>query len=158
MAKSKKKISGKTTKKGSGKIAVIVSRFNEEVTEGLLKGAMSVLHENKYDGKNISVIHVPGAYEIPLTAKHLCMSGKYCGVICLGAVIKGETAHFEYISNAVSNGIMSLNLEYAMPVSFGVLTCYTDEQAVKRSSDDEHNKGREAASAVLDMIRILKEI
>ena len=158
MAKEKKKITGKSAKKSSVKIAVVVSRFNEEVTEGLLQGALSVLHENKFDDKSIRIIHVPGAYEIPLTAKHLCMSGKYCGVICLGAVIKGETAHFEYISNAVSNGIMSLNLEYAMPVSFGVLTCYTDEQASKRSANDEHNKGREAASAVLEMIKILKEI
>ncbi|HMQ80730.1 MAG TPA: 6,7-dimethyl-8-ribityllumazine synthase [Ignavibacteria bacterium] len=158
MAKEKKKSSGKSQKKVSGRIAVVVSRFNEEVTGGLLQGALSILRENKYADKNVTVIHVPGAYEIPLTAKHLCMSGKYCGVICLGAVIKGETAHFEYISNAVSNGIMSLNLEYSMPVSFGVLTCYTDEQALKRSQNDEHNKGREAASAVLDMIRILKEI
>ncbi len=158
MAKEKKKNSGKPSKKVSGRIAVIVSRFNEEVTGGLLQGALSVLHENKYDDKNITIVHVPGAYEIPLTAKHLCMSGKYCGVICLGAVIKGETAHFEYISNAVSNGIMSLNLEYSMPVSFGVLTCYNDEQALKRSQNDEHNKGREAASAVLNMIKLLKEI
>ncbi len=158
MAKEKKKSSGKSFKKVSGRIAIVVSRFNEEVTGGLLQGAMSVLNENKYDDKSISIIHVPGAYEIPLTAKHLCMSGKYCGVICLGAVIKGETAHFEYISNAVSNGIMSLNLEYNMPVSFGVLTCYTDEQALQRSQNDEHNKGREAASAVLEMIKLLKEI
>lgn len=158
MAKEKKKNPGKSAKKVSGRIAVIVSRFNEEVTGGLLQGALSVLHENEFHDKSITIIHVPGAYEIPLTAKHLCMSGKYCGVICLGAVIKGETAHFEYISNAVSNGIMSLNLEYNMPVSFGVLTCYTDEQALKRSANDEHNKGREAASAVLDMIKILKEI
>ena len=158
MAKEKKKNSGKLSKKVTGRIAVIVSRFNEEITGGLLQGALSILRENKYADKNVTVIHVPGAYEIPLTAKHLCMSGKYCGVICLGAVIKGETAHFEYISNAVSNGIMSLNLEYNMPVSFGVLTCYTEEQALKRSSNDEHNKGREAASAVLDMIRILREV
>lgn len=158
MAKEKKKSSGKSQKKVPGRIAVVVSRFNEEITGGLLQGALSILRENKYADKNVTVIHVPGAYEIPLTAKHLCMSGKYCGVICLGAVIKGETAHFEYISNAVSNGIMSLNLEYNMPVSFGVLTCYTEEQALKRSSNDEHNKGREAASAVLDMIRILREV
>lgn len=147
----------RAAKKKSGRIAIIVSRFNEEVTGGLLSGAISVLHENKFDDKSITIVYVPGAFEIPLTAKHLCMSGKYCGIICLGAVIKGETAHFEYISSAVSNGIMSLNLEYNMPVSFGVLTCYTEEQAASRSAKDEHNKGREAASAVLDMIKILKE-
>ena len=148
----------KQKKNKPGNIAIVVSKFNEEVTGGLLKGALKFLDENNFEEKNINVISVPGAYEIPLTAKQLCMTGKYCGIICLGAVIKGETAHFEYISNAVSNGIMSLNLEYSMPVSFGVLTCYTDEQAVKRSADDEHNKGREAASAVLDMIKLLKEI
>jgi 6,7-dimethyl-8-ribityllumazine synthase len=144
----------KQKRKKSGNIAIIVSRFNEEVTSGLLKGALDLLHEYNFEDKSITVIHIPGAFEIPLTAKHLCMTGKYCGIICLGAVIKGETAHFEYISN----GIMTLNLEYNMPVSYGVLTCYTDEQAVKRSSNDAHNKGREAASAVLDMIKLLKEI
>lgn len=155
MAKQKKKRSGK---KVSGRIAIVVSRFNEEVTGGLLKGALDLLHENNFESKRITIVHCPGAFEIPLTAKHLCMTGKYCGVICLGAVIKGETAHFEYISNAVTNGIMTLNLEYNMPVSYGVITCYTDEQAVKRSSSDAHNKGREAASAVLDMIKLLGEI
>lgn len=148
----------KQKKKRSGNIAIVVSRFNEEVTNGLLKGAVKFLHENNFEDKNITIIYTPGAFEIPLTAKELCISGKYCGVICLGAVIKGETAHFEYISNAVSKGIMSLNLEFNLPVSFGVLTCYTDEQAIKRSGDDEYNKGKEAASAVLDMIRLLKEI
>ena len=155
MAKEKKK---KSEKKTPGNIAIIVSSFNEEVTSGLLKGALDYLHENNFDDKNINVIHTPGAFEIPLTAKHLCMTGKYCGVICLGAVIKGETAHFEYISNAVTNGIMTLNLEYNMPVTYGVLTCYTEDQALKRSSNDANNKGREAASAVLEMIKLLKEI
>lgn len=148
----------KKSKTGSGRIAIIVSRFNEEVTGGLLKGAMGYLKDNSFSDKSIDIIYVPGAFEIPLTAKALCLTRKYCGIICLGAVIKGETAHFEYISNAVSNGLMSLNIEFNIPVSFGVLTCYTDEQAVKRSSDDEHNKGREAAGAVLDMIKLLKEI
>lgn len=155
MAKQKKIKKNKTS---SGRIAVIVSRFNEEVTGGLLKGAVGYLNENGLNEKSIDIIYVPGAFEIPLTARTLCINGKYCGIICLGAVIKGETAHFEYISNAVSNGLMSLNLEYNIPVSFGILTCYTDEQAQKRSADDEHNKGREAAGAVLDMIKLLKEL
>ncbi len=155
MAKQKKQKAGR---KVSGRIAIVVSSFNEEVTSGLLKGALDYLHEYNFDDKNIIVIHTKGAFEIPLIAKHLCMSGKYCGIICLGAVIKGETAHFEYISNAVTNGIMTLNLEYNMPVSYGVLTCYTEDQAVKRSSNDSLNKGREAASALIDMIKLLKEI
>lgn len=148
----------KKIKQASGRIAVIVSRFNEEVTGGLLKGTLAVLKENNFEEKNYDIIYVPGAFEIPLTAKHLLLNGKYCGIICLGAVIKGDTAHFEYISNAVSVGLMSLNIEFNTPVSFGVLTCYNDEQAEIRSSDNEHNKGREAAQAVIDMIKLLKEI
>jgi len=148
----------KSKKKRSGNIAIVVSRFNPEVTTGLLKGAMVTLMTNGFKEENITILHVPGAFEIPLAAKQLCLSGKYCGVICLGAVIKGDTAHFEYISESVAHGLMKLNLEMDIPVSFGVLTCYNDEQAEKRSADDEHNKGREAASAVIEMIALLKEI
>lgn len=148
----------KSKKKRSGNIAIVVSRFNPEVTTGLLKGAMETLMANGFKEENITILHVPGAFEIPLAAKQLCLSGKYCGVICLGAVIKGDTAHFEYISESVAHGLMKLNLEMDIPVSFGVLTCYNDEQSVKRSADDEHNKGREAASAVIEMIALLKEI
>ena len=146
-------------KKGtSGQIAIVVSKFNSEVTDGLLSGAMSILSKNGFDENNLTIVHCPGAFEIPLTAKALCETGKYCGIICLGAVIKGETAHFEYISYAVTHGIMQLNLDYGIPVSFGVLTSYNDEQAVKRSSGDGHNKGAEAASAALEMIGLLKNI
>ena len=148
----------KSKKKRSGNIAIVVSRFNPEVTTGLLKGAMETLMANGFKEENITILHVPGAFEIPLAAKQLCLSGKYCGVICLGAVIKGDTAHFKYISEAVAHGLMKLNLEMDIPVSFGVLTCYNDEQAEIRSADDEHNKGREAASAVIEMIALLKEI
>lgn len=148
----------KSKKKRSGNIAIVVSRFNPEVTTGLQKGAMETLMANGFKEENITILHVPGAFEIPLAAKQLCRSGKYCGVICLGAVIKGDTAHFEYISESVAYGLMKLNLEMDIPVSFGVLTCYNDEQAEKRSADDEHNKGREAASAVLEMISLLKDI
>jgi 6,7-dimethyl-8-ribityllumazine synthase len=149
---------GKTKKTKSGKIAIIVSKYNEVVSGGLLSGALEYLKEIDFDKKNISIFHCPGAFEIPLTAKHLCQSGKYCGIVCLGAVIKGETAHFEYISEAVTLGIAQLNLDFGIPVTFGVLTSYTEEQAVKRSSKDSHNKGREAASAAVEMINLLKEI
>ncbi len=148
----------KIKKRKSGRIALVVSKFNKEVTDGLLKGALGVLSMNGYEEKDLTVVYCPGAFEIPLTAKALCKSGKYCGVICLGAVIKGETAHFEYISNAVSTGLMELNIQYGMPVTFGVLTSYTEEQALARSSADENNKGAEAAMAALEMIEILKKI
>ncbi len=152
MAKDKKK------KSGSGRIAIVVSRFNIEITNGLLSGAMGALIESGIAEKDIKIVKCPGAFEIPLVAKQLCRSGKYCGIICLGAGIKGETAHFEYISGAVTRGIAQLNLEYNIPIAFGVLTCFTDEQAVKRSSNDAENKGAEAAKSTIEMIDILKSI
>ncbi|HEY3251158.1 MAG TPA: 6,7-dimethyl-8-ribityllumazine synthase [Ignavibacteria bacterium] len=151
MAKKKKKES-------SLRIAIVISRFNDEITGGLLNGAMEILKENDINDKNVNVISCPGAFEIPLTAKALLKKKKYDAIICLGAVIKGQTAHFEFISYAVTHGILQLNLESGIPVTFGVLTCYNDEQAVQRSSSDADNKGREAAIAALDMIRLLKEI
>jgi 6,7-dimethyl-8-ribityllumazine synthase len=148
MAKAKKKV----------RIAVVVSRFNEGITNGLLQGALRELSKNKIHQDSINVFHCPGAFEIPQAAKEVCKSKKYDAVICLGAVIKGETAHFEYISDAVSKGIMQLSLDYRIPVTFGVLTCYTEEQAAARSGKNDNNKGAEAARAALEMIGLLKSI
>jgi 6,7-dimethyl-8-ribityllumazine synthase len=153
MGKNKKSPSGK-----KNKIAIVVSRFNGEISEGLLRGALNELHSNGISDKSINIIHCPGSFEIPLTAQKLCKSKKYSAVICLGAVIKGETAHFEYISYAVTKGITELNLTFEIPVIFGVLTCYSDEQAEARSKEGEGNKGAEAARAALEMIKLLKEI
>jgi 6,7-dimethyl-8-ribityllumazine synthase len=139
-------------------IAVVVSRFNNEITEGLLKGANEVLASQGIPENHIKLMSCPGAFEIPLTAKKLCKSKKFDAVICLGAVIKGETAHFEYISYAVTKGIMELNLQYGIPVIFGVLTCYTEEQAKMRSQPGAENKGAEAAKAALEMIKLLRSI
>jgi 6,7-dimethyl-8-ribityllumazine synthase len=147
-----------TKKQKKNKIAIVVSKFNSEITEGLLKGALLELNKNSYSEKDIYIVSCPGAFEITITAKKLCMSKKYAAVICLGAVIKGQTAHFEFIAYAVTHGIMQLNFEYDTPVIFGVLTCYTEEQALKRSSNDEENKGAEAARAALEMIGLLKSI
>ena len=148
----------KEKKRKSGKIAIVVSNYNRLITEGLLKGALETLKQNNFDEKDFKIVYCPGAFEIPQVAKHLCETGKYCAVICLGAVIKGETAHFDYISYAVTQGILQLNLEFGIPVSFGVLTCYTEEQAIRRSSNDSENKGREAAKTAIEMIKLLKEI
>ncbi len=153
MAKHKKPAKGKEIK-----IAVVVSKFNENVTQGLLEGALKELNAGGIAEQNIKVVMCPGAFEIPLTAKILCKSKKYNAVVCLGAVIKGETAHFEYISYAVTKGIMELNLEYGIPVSFGVLTSYSEEQAVERSTEGDGNKGAEAAKAALEMIELLKAV
>lgn len=140
--------------KHSRKIALVVSNFNGDITDGLLGGALKVLKDKGFKDSGIVIIRCPGAFEILHVAKELCISKKYSVVICLGAVIKGETAHFEYISEAVSRGIAELNLLFDIPVIFGVLTCYTYEQAVARSKDNTDNKGAEAALAALDMIAL----
>jgi 6,7-dimethyl-8-ribityllumazine synthase len=147
------------------KIAIVVSKFNEVVTSNLLTGAVEALKQNQVKEKNIKVFYTPGAFEIPLALKKLCKKkgkGKFDGIIALGCVIKGETAHFEYISNAVSNNINLLSTEFEIPISFGVLTCYTPEQAFARSGVDpineDTNKGFEVGMAVLDMIKTLKNI
>lgn len=144
------------------RIGIVASRFNTPITDNLLKGAQQALSEKEIPESNIDIYHVPGAYEIPLMLKKLCASGKYDGLISLGCVIKGETAHFEYICNSVSNLINSISCEFEIPIGFGVLTCYTAEQAYERSLDDpinaERNKGYESAATVLEMIENLKKL
>jgi 6,7-dimethyl-8-ribityllumazine synthase len=136
------------------KIAVVVSRFNDDVTNGLLQGAMESLLENKVKEKNIKIIRVPGAFEIPLACQKLAMTKKYDGIIALGCIIKGETDHYYYISNEVSRGIMRIMLEYSIPIGFGVLTT-TNLKEAKDRSGKKGNKGTEAAEAVLKMTEIL---
>jgi 6,7-dimethyl-8-ribityllumazine synthase len=137
------------------KLALVVSRFNEEVTSGLLRGAQEVLAENHVE--KAEIFYAPGAFEIPLIAKRLARSG-FDGVICLGCVIKGDTAHFEFISLGASVGLMNAMLDTEVPISFGILTTYTEEQALKRSAGDSHNKGREAATACLETLKTLRQI
>ena len=140
------------------KFAVVVSRFNEEVTSGLLQGTRSYLAENGIELASADLFYAPGAFETPLIAQTLARTGRYQGVICLGCVIKGDTAHFEFISLGATMGIMQASLATTTPISFGILTTYTDEQAAVRSAKDSHNKGREAAAACLESARILAEI
>lgn len=139
------------------RLALIVSQFNIEVTHGLRDGALAYLAENGLKLSPSDIYSAPGAFEIPLIAKRLAESG-YDGVICLGCVIKGDTAHFEYISEAATHGLMQVGLETGKPVTFGILTTYTDEQANIRSRQDEHNKGREAAAACLEALKSLDAI
>ncbi len=140
----------------SPRLAIVLSRFNPEVTSGLLNGALAYLAENGIAAPQ--VYHAPGAFEIPLIANALAKSTRYDGVICLGCVIKGDTAHFEFISLGATMGLMSAALETGVPLSFGILTTYTDEQAVVRSRDDAHNKGREAAAACVEALATLTAI
>jgi len=139
-------------------LAVIVSQFNPEVTQGLKQGALDYLNDKGVTESQIQTFEVPGAFEIPLIAQTLAKTKKFDGIICLGCVIKGDTAHFEFISLGATMGIQQASLETEVPISFGVLTAYTDEQAIERSKPNAHNKGREAAAACIETIETLKLI
>ncbi|MCQ8242101.1 6,7-dimethyl-8-ribityllumazine synthase [Rhizosaccharibacter radicis] len=140
------------------RVALVVSRFNEDVTGGLRRGAIEWLGEHGIAVAEQDLLPAPGAFELPLLAQALARTRRYEGVICLGCVIKGDTAHFEFISLGATVGLMQAGLETGVPISFGVLTTYTDEQAVARSRDDAHNKGREAAAACVETIALLRRI
>lgn len=142
----------------SPRIAIVVSRFNEEITAGLLRGASSYLDEQGIALGDDDIIRAPGAFELPLIAQSILRARRHDGVICLGCVIKGDTAHFEFISLGATIGVMMASLATETPISFGILTAYSEEQAVLRSQDDEVNKGREAARACLDCVQILRQI
>jgi 6,7-dimethyl-8-ribityllumazine synthase len=140
------------------KLALVISRFNEEVTSGLHRGALEYLKEKGIQPSESDVFYAPGAFEIPLIAQKLAKSGRYSGVICLGCVIKGDTAHFEFISLGSTLGIQQSMLATETPISFGILTTYTEEQALARCANDAHNKGREAAAACFETIEVLGKI
>ncbi len=140
------------------KIAIITSRFNTEVTSGLKRGAYAHLAEKGVDQSAIDEFDAPGAFEIPLLAQKLAKTKKYAGVVCLGCVIKGDTAHFEFISLGATVGLMQAMLTTETPITFGILTTYTDEQAEIRSRDNSENKGREAAAACLEAIETIRKI
>lgn len=140
------------------RLALVVSRFNEGITRGLLQGAKDYLKEKGIVVAASDLFDAPGAFEIPLIAQTLARTKNYAGVICLGCVIKGDTAHFELISLGATVGIMRSSLDTGVPISFGILTTYTDEQAEKRSRSNAENKGREAASACLETVLLLQKI
>ena len=139
------------------KIAIIVSRFNSFITERLLEGALDALKRHGAKNENIDIFKVPGAFEIPLVAKKLA-SKDYDGIICLGAVIRGATPHFEYVASEVAKGIAQVNLEKEKPVTFGILTTDTIEQAIERAGTKSGNKGFDAALALIETINLLKSI
>ena len=138
------------------KIAIVVSRFNGEITSGLLAGARAALADAGVRDADVSVFQVPGAWEIPLAAQRAAESGAYAAVVCLGCLVKGETMHFEYIADAASQGIMRVGLDTGVPLAFGVLTTLSEAQARERAAPGPENKGREAATAALDMVRLLR--
>lgn len=138
--------------------AICASRFNEPVVDGLLQGCHETLLGNGVEEKQITLISVPGAVELPLTAQLCAESGNYAAVICLGAVIKGETAHFEYVSEQAAMGLLEAGLKTRVPVIFGVITTYTAEQARARSAPGHKNSGAEAAQVALEMADLVRKL
>ena len=139
-------------------IGIVVSRFNEFITSKLLSGAEDTLRRHGANEDDITVAWVPGAFEIPLIAKKMAKSGKYDGIICLGAVIRGATSHYDYVCNEVSKGVALVNMETEVPTAFGVLTTENIEQAVERAGTKAGNKGSDAAMAVIEMVNLTKEL
>lgn len=140
------------------KIAIVCGRFNELVTSKLLGGALDGLKRHNVPDENIEIAWCPGAFEIPLTAKKLAMSGRYDAVICLGAVIRGATSHYDYVCAEVSKGIAHIGLETGIPVMFGILTTDSIEQALERAGTKAGNKGFDCAEGAIEMINLIKEI
>ena len=140
------------------KIGIVVSRFNEFITSKLLSGAMDGLVRHDVQEKDIHVAWVPGAFEIPLIASKMAKSGKYCAVICLGAVIRGSTSHYDYVCSEVSKGIASVSLSSSIPVMFGVLTTENIEQAIERAGTKAGNKGYDCALGAIEMVNLIREI
>lgn len=152
-----KVIEGRLSAEGF-RFAIIVSRFNDFICSRLMEGALDALVRHGCKEENIVIIRVPGAFEMPLAAKKAAHSGSYDAVICVGAVIRGATPHFDYVAAEVSKGIASVGLESQIPVTFGVLTTDNLEQAIERAGSKAGNKGYEAAMAAVEMVNLFREL
>jgi len=150
-------IEGKIVAKGM-KFGIVASRFNDFICGRLIEGALDALMRAGADEKDIVIYKVPGSFELPLTAKKLAKSARFDAIICLGAIIRGATPHFEYISAEVSKGIAIVGLEAEIPVVFGVLTTDTIEQAIERAGTKSGNKGADAAMSAIEMVDLFKKI
>ena len=152
-----KTFEGKLT--GSGiRVGIVCSRFNEFITSRLLGGALDGLRRRGVDEDDVAVAWVPGAFEIPVVAKRMAKSGRYDAVICLGAVIRGSTSHYDYVCSEVSKGIAAVELETGLPVMFGVLTTENIEQAIERAGSKAGNKGGECAEVAIEMVNLMREL
>jgi 6,7-dimethyl-8-ribityllumazine synthase len=140
------------------KFGIVVSRFNEFITRKLLEGAQDALQRHGVNQTDIDIAWVPGSFEIPIAAKKLAETKKYDAVICLGAVIRGATPHFEYIAAEVTKGIAKLGLDYKMPVTYGIVTADSLEQAIERAGTKQGNRGFDAATNAIEMANLLKNI
>ncbi|NOQ41404.1 MAG: 6,7-dimethyl-8-ribityllumazine synthase [Desulfuromusa sp.] len=140
------------------RFGIIVSRFNSFISDRLLEGTIDTLTRHGADGKQLTIVKVPGAFELPLIAKKMADSSKYDALICLGAVIRGGTPHFEYVSSEMTKGIASVSLQSGLPIAFGVLTTDSVEQAIERAGTKAGNKGVDAAMSAIEMVNLLGAI
>ena len=143
---------------GKGNYSIVVGRWNSFVVEPLLKGALDTLRRHGVSDKQITIVRAPGAFEIPLVCKKVAAKGNFDAIIALGAVIRGGTPHFEYVAGECTKGIAMVSMEYDIPVSFGVLTVDTIEQAIERSGSKAGNKGEEAAMSALEMVSLMSAL
>ncbi|MGB9710171.1 MAG: 6,7-dimethyl-8-ribityllumazine synthase [Thermodesulfovibrio sp.] len=150
-------IEGKLDAQGL-KFGIVVSRFNEFITSRLLEGAIDALIRHGAQQTDIEIVRVPGSFEIPIIAKKLAQTGKFHAIVCLGTLIRGATPHFDYIAAEVSKGIALVGLETGIPVSFGVITADTIEQAIERAGSKSGNKGWDAAMVAIEMARVMEEL
>ncbi len=152
-----KTIQGALDAKGS-RFGIVISRFNSFISDRLLAGAMDALDRHGAASDDITVVWVPGSFEVPPTAKRMAGSGKYDAVICLGALIRGETPHFDHLASTVTKELGALSLESGIPVIYGILTCNTMEQAIDRAGLKSGNRGFDAAMAAIEMVQVLKQV
>jgi len=150
-------IEGKKNAEGL-KIGIIVSRYNHFITEKLLDGALDGFRSHGGVDENVTVVHVPGAFEIPLIAEKMAASGRYDALVCLGAVIRGDTPHFDYVCDAVTRGVGDAIRSYRIPIGFGVLTTNDVQQAMERAGTKDANKGYEALLTVVEMISVIRQL
>jgi len=150
-------IEGQLTIRGA-RIALLVSRFNSFVVESLLSGAIDTLMRHGAEDRDLHIVRVPGAYEMPIAAKRLAAAQRYEAIIALGAVIRGGTPHFEYVAGECTKGLSQVSLQHDIPIAFGVLTVDSIEQAIERAGTKAGNKGAEAAMSTIEMVNLLREI
>ena len=154
---SMKTIEGQMNAQGL-KVAIVAARFNDFVVDRLIGGAVDYLTRHGLDKDKITLVRVPGAFEMPLVCKKIAASGKYDGIVALGAVIRGGTPHFDYVCSEAAKGMAMVSLESSMPLGFGLLTCDNLEQAIDRAGAKSGNKGVEAAAAMLETVRVMEQL
>ena len=152
-----KKIEGNVVADGK-KIGIVAARFNEFIVSKLVGGAEDGLVRHGVNTDDVDLVWVPGSFEIPVVAKKMALSGKYDAVICLGAVIRGQTSHYDYVCNEVSKGIAAVSMESELPVMFGILTTDNIEQAIERAGTKAGNKGYDCALGAIEMVNLMKQI